>query len=97
GLVERAAIARDRGEPFHRLASAAKLVASRAAVEVTGRAVESWESLSGPRGARAERIYRDARVYPIVEGTSEIQEMILGRDLLRPGGIASGHGPVGDK
>ncbi|MHB1434702.1 MAG: acyl-CoA dehydrogenase family protein [Thermoplasmata archaeon] len=96
-LVERAAAARDRGEPFRRLASAAKLVASRAAVEIAGRAVEAWESPAGRRAARAERIYRDARVYPIVEGTSEIQEMILGRDLLRAEAAASGDPPAGDK
>lgn len=83
-LVERAAAARDRGEPSRRLASAAKLFASQAAVVIAGRAVEAWESPAGSRAARAERIYRDARVYPIVEGTSEIQEMILGRELLRP-------------
>ncbi len=96
-LVERAAVARDRGEPFRRLASAAKLVASRAAVEITGRAVDAWASPAGPRRPRAERLYRDARVYPIVEGTSEIQEMILGRDLLRPEPAAPQDRPAGDK
>jgi alkylation response protein AidB-like acyl-CoA dehydrogenase len=82
-LVESAARAKDEGRPFLRLASAAKLVASRTAVEIGGLAVDAWESPAGPAAARAERIYRDARVYPIVEGTSEIQELILGRELLR--------------
>jgi len=42
--------------------------------------------VAGPAGARsgavAERLLRDARVFPIVEGTTEIQELILARRLL---------------
>lgn len=81
-LVDRAAVRRDAGEPFARDASVAKLVASRAAV-----AIAQWGiDVAGPAGvaygAAPERLLRDARVFPIVEGTTEIQEMVLSRELL---------------
>jgi alkylation response protein AidB-like acyl-CoA dehydrogenase len=81
-LVEEAARRRDSGAPFTREASSAKLVASRAAVSIASAGMD----VAGPAGARAgaepERLLRDARVFPIVEGTTEIQELILGRALL---------------
>jgi butyryl-CoA dehydrogenase len=81
-LVERAAERKDAGQPYVQEASVAKLVASRAAV-----AIASWGvDVAGDRGARSgaapERLLRDARVFPIVEGTTEIQELILARSLL---------------
>jgi alkylation response protein AidB-like acyl-CoA dehydrogenase len=83
-LVETAAARKDLGEPFVREASVAKLVASRAAVSIASAGVD----VAGPAGTRAghpaERLLRDARVFPIVEGTTEIQELILGRILLSP-------------
>jgi alkylation response protein AidB-like acyl-CoA dehydrogenase len=81
-LVARAAEMKDAGEPYRDAASVAKLVASRAAVSVASAGVD----LAGPVGLRSgavpERLLRDARVFPIVEGTTEIQELILARDLL---------------
>jgi butyryl-CoA dehydrogenase len=81
-LVDVAAARKDAGAPFVLEASAAKLVASRAAVTIASAGVD----VAGPAGARsgavAERLLRDARVFPIVEGTTEIQELILGRELL---------------
>ena len=83
-LVEKAAERKDAGLSFVNEASAAKLVASRVAVEIGSRGVE----LAGPQGSRAGaaagRLWRDARVYPIVEGTTEIQELILARSILEP-------------
>ena len=84
-LVEWAAARKDAGEPFEEAASVAKLVAARAAV-----AIASWGvDVAGPEGvcagAAAERLLRDARVFPIVEGTTEIQELILARRLLAEG------------
>jgi butyryl-CoA dehydrogenase len=81
-LVERAAARKDAGAPFLRDASAAKLVASRAAVEIASAGVDVAGAAGARAGATAERLYRDARVFPIVEGTTEIQELILGRELL---------------
>ncbi|HTW77294.1 MAG TPA: acyl-CoA dehydrogenase family protein [Thermoplasmata archaeon] len=84
-LVDVAAARKDRGEPFVRAASVAKLVASRAAVAIASAGID----VAGGPGARADaaagRLYRDARVFPIVEGTTEIQELILGRSLVEPG------------
>jgi len=81
-LVRDAAERMDDGRPFVRAASVAKLVASRAAVSIASAGVD----IAGPSGVRgghpAGRLLRDARVFPIVEGTTEIQEMILGRSLL---------------
>ncbi|MGA8275634.1 MAG: acyl-CoA dehydrogenase family protein [Thermoplasmata archaeon] len=81
-LVEEAVRRRDAGSPFAVEASTAKLVASRAAVSIASTGME----VAGPAGARsgavAERLLRDARVFPIVEGTTEIQELILARRLL---------------
>jgi alkylation response protein AidB-like acyl-CoA dehydrogenase len=81
-LVARAAGDKDAGRPYDETASAAKMFASEAAVRLASRALE----IAGPAGTRsgadAERIFRDARVFPIVEGTTEIQELILGRTLV---------------
>jgi butyryl-CoA dehydrogenase len=83
-LIDVAAARKDAGRPFVREASAAKLLASRAAVSIASRGID----VAGPEGARAghpaERLLRDARVFPIVEGTTEIQELILGRSLVAP-------------
>ncbi len=81
-LVERAAERKDAGEPFVRDASAAKLAASRAAVAIASAGVDIAGAEGVRAGATAQRLWRDARVFPIVEGTTEIQELILGRSLL---------------
>lgn len=83
-LVREAAERKDSGRPFVRAASVAKLVASRTAFSIASAGVD----VAGPDGTRAgalaERLLRDARVFPIVEGTTEIQELILARSLLEP-------------
>jgi alkylation response protein AidB-like acyl-CoA dehydrogenase len=81
-LVEVAAGRTDRGEPFVREASVAKLVASRAAVEIASAGIDVAGAPGVEGSALANRLYRDARVFPIVEGTTEIQELILGRSLV---------------
>jgi butyryl-CoA dehydrogenase len=81
-LVERAAERKDAGAPFVLEASVAKLVASRAAVAIAGAGLDVAGAAGSRSGSPAERLFRDARVFPIVEGTTEIQELILGRTLL---------------
>lgn len=81
-LVDVAAARQDSGAPFEQEASAAKLFASRAAVQIASRGVDVAGRAGGDARGRAGRILRDARVFPIVEGTTEIQELILGRALL---------------
>jgi alkylation response protein AidB-like acyl-CoA dehydrogenase len=85
-LVEVAAERKDRGESFVREASVAKLVASRAAVEIASAGIDVAGASGVAASAIANRLYRDARVFPIVEGTTEIQELILGRSLIEPDG-----------
>ncbi len=81
-LVARAAEAKDTGAPYVMDASVAKLVASRAAVQIAAAGVDVAGRAGMRAGSRAERLLRDARVFPIVEGTTEIQELILARNLL---------------
>ncbi len=80
-LIDRASALKDSGRPFELAASTAKLVASQAAVAIAHLAVETIGPAATRRGHPAERVLRDARVFPIVEGTTEIQERILGRTL----------------
>ncbi len=92
-LVEAAARAKDAGRPFEIAASAAKLAASGAAVSIASVGLD----IAGPAGTRAghlaERLLRDARVFPIVEGTTEIQERLLGRSLIEQGGPSAERTP----
>jgi alkylation response protein AidB-like acyl-CoA dehydrogenase len=83
-LVERAATLKDSGSPYGTDASVAKLVASSAAVSIASLGVDVAGSEGTRSGATAERLLRDARVFPLVEGTTEIQELILARSLLAP-------------
>jgi alkylation response protein AidB-like acyl-CoA dehydrogenase len=64
------------------LASRAKLFASEMANRVAYKAVQIHGSMGYSRESDVERIYRDARVLSIYEGTSEIQRMIIAKDLL---------------
>ena len=66
-------------------ASRAKLFAGEMANRVAYKAVQIHGSMGYSRESDVERMYRDARVLSIYEGTSEIQRMIIARDLLRVG------------
>jgi alkylation response protein AidB-like acyl-CoA dehydrogenase len=81
-LVHRAATLLDRGMPFATEASMAKLFASRVAVESAHRAVQIHGGTGYFAPTTAERLYRDARVTEIYEGTSEVQRMIISQDIL---------------
>ncbi len=82
GLVMRAATLRDAGLPFVTEASMAKLFASRVAVHSADRAMQVHGGAGYFAPTTAERLYRDAKVTEIYEGTSEIQRMIIARNLL---------------
>jgi butyryl-CoA dehydrogenase len=64
--------------------SSAKLYASEMVNRVVYKAVQIHGSLGYSRESDVERMYRDARVITIYEGTSEVQRTIIARDLLRP-------------
>jgi len=63
-------------------AAMAKLLASRAAVEVSGDALYLMGGRGYLKGCRVERMYRDAKVTEIYEGTSDVQRMVLARDMM---------------
>ncbi|MDX2007476.1 MAG: acyl-CoA dehydrogenase family protein [Meiothermus sp.] len=82
-LTLEAAHTKDRGQRFSLEASSAKLVASDAAVTVTRDAVQVLGGYGYHRDYRVERYYRDAKITEIYEGTSEIQKMVIARELYR--------------
>ena len=82
-LTYYAAWLKDSGKPMGSAASKAKLYAGEMANRVAYKAVQIHGSVGYSRETDVERMYRDARVIPIYEGTSEIQRMIIARDLLK--------------
>jgi len=86
-LVHHAAWMRDTGAPrLGPYASRAKLYAGEMVNRAVYKAVQIHGSLGYSRESDVERMYRDARVITIYEGTSEIQRMIIARDLLSASG-----------
>ncbi len=77
-----AATLKDEGLPFVREASMAKLIASEMCVDVSSKAIQVHGGAGYFREAGVERIFRDARVTTIYEGTSEIQRLVIARQLL---------------
>ena len=81
-LTYYAAWLKDANKPMGAAASKAKLYASEMANRVAYKAVQIHGSVGYSRETDVERMYRDARVITIYEGTSEVQRMIIARDLL---------------
>ena len=81
-LVYRAATLRDMGLAYVTQASMAKLYASRVAVESADKAVQIHGGTGYFAPTTVERLYRDAKVTEIYEGTSEVQRMIIARNVL---------------
>jgi len=88
-LLLRAAYLRDRGERYIQAASQAKLFASKAAVEIALEAIQIHGGYGYVREYKVERYLRDAKITEIYEGTSEIQHIIIARELLRAVGYRS--------
>jgi alkylation response protein AidB-like acyl-CoA dehydrogenase len=84
-LTLNAASMRDRGEPFTKEASMAKLYASEMVNRVAFRATQIFGGYGFVKDYKVERIYRDARVTTVYEGTSEVQRMVIARHILRGG------------
>jgi len=80
-LVHYAAWLKDSGGRMGASASKAKLYASEMVNRVVAKAVQIHGSVGYSRETDVERMYRDARVITIYEGTSEVQRMIIARDL----------------
>jgi alkylation response protein AidB-like acyl-CoA dehydrogenase len=82
-LTLAAAEALDRGQNVTRLASEAKLFAGEAAVFCSERGVQIHGGYGFIKDYRAEKYYRDAKICTIGEGTSEIQRLVIARQLLK--------------
>jgi hypothetical protein len=84
-LVHRAAVMIDNGEPANAAASIAKCFAADMAVAQSANAVQIFGGAGYIRGVEVERLYRDAKICQIYEGTNQIQRTVIARELLRNG------------
>ncbi len=84
-LVHAAAVKIDRGEPATKACSMAKCFAGDMAVARTADAVQVFGGSGYIRGFEVERLYRDAKITQIYEGTNQIQRMIIARELMQAG------------
>ena len=82
-LVHRAAMVMDAGLPATMDCSIAKCFAADAAVQHTANAVQIFGGSGYIRGFVVERLYRDAKITQIYEGTNQIQRSIIARELLK--------------
>ncbi|HEX4508844.1 MAG TPA: acyl-CoA dehydrogenase family protein [Burkholderiaceae bacterium] len=82
-LTYRAAWARDQGRTVTREAAMAKLAATEGAQRVVDAAVQLWGGAGVRAGNAVERLYRDIRALRIYEGASEVQQLIIARELLK--------------
>jgi butyryl-CoA dehydrogenase len=82
-LVYQAASLKDQGQPYSLEAAQAKLYASEISTQVTHKATQILGGYGYIREYQVERLYRDARVTELFEGTSEIQRLVIARHLLK--------------
>lgn len=82
-LMFSAAAMKDRGENFTKEASMAKLYASEMVNRITGQALQLHGGYGFTTDYPVERYYRDARVFTIYEGTSEIQRIVISNQILK--------------
>ena len=82
-LTYRAAWRRDQGHAVTREAAMAKLAATEGAQRVIDAAVQLWGGAGVQSGQVVERLYRDIRALRIYEGASEVQQLIIARELLK--------------
>ena len=82
-LVYHAAMLKDAGKPYGREASMAKLFGSEIGTRAADHAIQILGGYGYTRDYEVERIYRDAKLCEIGEGTSEIQRLVIARSLLQ--------------
>jgi butyryl-CoA dehydrogenase len=83
-LTYKAAWLRDHGKPFKRAAAIAKLYSSEAAVTATRIATQVFGGSGFIDDTLVSRMYRDAKILEIGEGTSEVQRLVIARELGLP-------------
>lgn len=82
-MIHQAAWTKDQGRTIIEEASMAKLFTSEAATSITHMAVQLLGGYGYTREYQVERLYRDARVTELFEGTSEIQRLVIAREALK--------------
>ncbi|MBD8491054.1 acyl-CoA dehydrogenase [Echinicola sp. CAU 1574] len=82
-LVMKAAWLKDQGKDYGHASAMAKLYASKVAMEVTVEAVQIHGGYGFVKEYHVERLMRDAKITQIYEGTSEIQKIVISRNILR--------------
>ncbi|MFZ1608387.1 MAG: acyl-CoA dehydrogenase family protein, partial [Rhodoferax sp.] len=82
-LVYRAAWQRDQGQNVTKEAAMAKMVSTEGAQQVIDAAVQLWGGMGVVSGVPVERLYREIRALRIYEGATEVQQLIIARELLK--------------
>ncbi len=82
-LTYHAAWKLDQGENADKEASMAKYFSAEAAVDIVNKALQMHGGYGYSKEYTIERLYRDARILPIYEGTSQVQQLIIARQLLK--------------
>lgn len=82
-LTYRAAWQRDTGQPVTKSAAMAKMTATESAQTVIDRAVQMFGGRGVVQGEVVERLYRDIRALRIYEGATEVQKLIIAREILK--------------
>lgn len=83
-LVYRSAWTKDQGAPrITREAAMAKMYATEAAQSVIDRAVQVFGGMGVQKGVKVEELYREIRALRIYEGATEVQKVVIGRDLIK--------------
>jgi alkylation response protein AidB-like acyl-CoA dehydrogenase len=90
-LTYRAAWLRDQGKSVTREAAMAKMTATEGAQQVIDAAVQIWGGMGVVSGHIVERLYREIRSLRIYEGATEVQQLIIARDLLKEVSSGSRH------
>jgi alkylation response protein AidB-like acyl-CoA dehydrogenase len=85
-MVYRTAQEYDEKKPVSRQAAYVKLYASEQLCKVADKAVQIHGGMGYSRELPIERYYRDARINPIFEGTSEVQRLVIAREILKKNG-----------
>ena len=82
-LTYRAAWQRDQGQAVTREAAMAKMVATEGAQQVIDAALQLWGGMGVVSEQPVERLYREIRALRIYEGATEVQQLIIARELLK--------------
>ncbi len=82
-LVWQAAVMKDKGMKFGKQSAMAKMYAAETAMWVTTKAIQIHGGYGYTTDYPVERYFRDAKITEIYEGTSEIQRIVIARELLK--------------